>query len=106
MDKQPAAETTARSLPLRFAQPEAYGMLMKELEAIHLHPFDVHASAIAAGDEWTIEVRYGDGAVSQSRSFRFEEPGGASEEFAAFCRNIAIDCKKTLIADYFKMMKA
>jgi hypothetical protein len=103
MDK-PVSEST-KAMPLRFVKPEYYRMLLRELEVYHLHPFDVHASAIAAEDELTIVIRYGDRAVWKCQSLLGEDANAAEGAIADFFRETAEDCKNTLIADYYKMMK-
>ena len=103
LDRTPPRKTRL----LRFAEPACYRLLSEQLALYHLHPFDVHASVRQddAAGRAEIFIRYGDGPVVRSAAFAVEALQGPADEIADFFRETAKDCKKTLIGDYYKLMK-
>ncbi|WP_435921845.1 hypothetical protein [Paenibacillus sp. DYY-L-2] len=93
--------------PLRLMEPKLYGLLVKELERLHLHPYDVKASARCDERGFTILLRFGDdlGKLS-SRTFSLEDLEAGDGQVAEFFRETANTMQRTLIADYYKMMKS
>ncbi|MMZ68394.1 hypothetical protein D1872_310790 [compost metagenome] len=92
--------------PLQSVEPRLYRLLVRELERLHLHPYDVKAGGRSDDHGVTVNLRYGEelGRVI-SRRFARQTLEGGDEEIAAFFRQAAEQIKKAMIADYFKMMK-
>ncbi len=92
--------------PLRLAFPLSYQHLIDQFAQYHLHSYDVKASVIAQVDGFLVLLRYGEG-LSQSQQQVFEENEliQVCEELTQFYDEVAHLCKKTLIADYYKMIK-
>ncbi len=93
--------------PLQIVEPRLYNLLVRELEALHLHPYDVKAGGCADELGVTVNLRFGEelGQFS-SRKFLWEAIDSGDEEILSHFREAAELMKKTLIADYFKMMKS
>ena len=93
-------------LPLRFAQADCYRLLLEELAAHHLHAYDVQADAAWQGALLTISLRYGEGlARERERVFAQDEVERLNSSLSEFFREAAADCRKAMIADYYKLMK-
>lgn len=91
---------------LRVAAPTLYDCLLKEIEAFHIHPYDIKASAINKNGGWEVILRYGDGFSHSTTHFFTEDAIHAPDQKGTvFFKQIAEDCQKVLIADYYKMMK-
>jgi len=98
-------ENTPLPKPLRFAAPDYYQLMLERLEAQHLHPFDVHASIVIEGDHTTINVHFGEGLGRLHRTFAGSNGDELNASLVEYFDEVAAECKKTLINDYFKMMK-
>lgn len=92
--------------PLRLAHPACYQQLLEQFANYHIHPYDVKASSITQDDSIVIILRYGEGLIqSKQQSFTNDALVHASTQLIEFYVEVAELCKKTLIADYFKMIK-
>ncbi|GIP55176.1 MULTISPECIES: hypothetical protein [Paenibacillus] len=93
--------------PLQLIEPRLYNLLVRELELLHLHPYDVKAGGSADERGVTVNLRFGE-QLGQftSRKFSWEAIETGDDEIATHFRETAELMKKTLIADYFKMMKS
>jgi len=96
-----------RPKPLRFVDPACYRLLLGQLEPYHLHAYDMHASILIDETEGTavLTLSYGDAPVRRIGEFSVEALKGPDAAIVEFFREAAKDCKKTLVADYYKMMK-
>lgn len=93
--------------PLRFVLPEYYRMLLELMEEYHLHPFDIKATVITEEEGWKISLRYGEGLVQErSITSSHETIHHVDHNVIALFRETVVDCKKTMISDYYKFMKA
>jgi hypothetical protein len=99
-------ECAKKERPLNLIAPNCYSLLLKELEAFHLHSYDMKAEGSADEKDLTIVLRFGEelGLVRRQQFSRdkLERPDHAVSEFF---RDTAEVCKQTLITDYFKMIK-
>lgn len=104
---EPMPAQLQKQKPLRFAEPACYRHLMEQLQLYHLHAYDVDADVQYDKPAGTalLLIRYGDGQVQRSAEFPAETLKQPNEGMTAFFQEIAKDCKKTLISDYYKMMK-
>jgi hypothetical protein len=104
MNNESMKQTKER--PLRFANPECYRLLLEQLATVHLHPFDIQASVRQEEAEMTIFLRYGEGlAKKRVCTFSHDAIRRSDPEVSAFFLEVAKDCKKTLIAEYYQWMK-
>ncbi|WP_410769825.1 hypothetical protein [Fontibacillus sp. BL9] len=93
--------------PLLAVEPRLYQLLARELQALHLHPYDVKAGGRADEQGITLNLRFGeDLGQLLSRRFAWEVIEAGDEEVVAFFREAAERMRKTLISDYFKIMKS
>ncbi|WP_342429036.1 hypothetical protein [Paenibacillus sp. FSL L8-0158] len=93
--------------PLQSVEPRLYRLLVQELERLHLHPYDVKAGGRADDHGITVYLRFGEelGQVT-SRKFSWALVEGGNDEVLTFFKQSAEKIKKSMIADYFKMMKS
>lgn len=92
--------------PLRLSHPNCYQHLLEQFSRFHLHPYDVKASVMAQEGGFLIVLRYGEGLTqSKQQFFKFEALASISEGLTHYYEEVAQLCKKTLIADYYKMIK-
>ena len=102
----PFTEQSAEEQPLRLTHPRCYEHLLQQFDLLHLHPYDVKASVIAETDGCVIILRYGENLTqSKQHFFKHEALIQLSKELTGFYEEVAQICKKTLIADYYKMIK-
>lgn len=96
-----------RPKPLRFADPACHRLLLEQLAPYHLHAHDVHAvlQIDEAEAKATMTLSYGDAPVRRIGEFSAEALKRQDTEIVDFFREAAKDCKKTLVADYYKLMK-
>ncbi|ARF69585.1 hypothetical protein B7C51_19800 [Paenibacillus larvae subsp. pulvifaciens] len=92
--------------PLQSVEPRLYRLLVQELEQLHLHPYDVKAGGRTDDHGITVNLRFGEelGQVT-SRRFFWASLENGDEEALTFFRQAAEKIKKSMIADYFKMIK-
>ncbi|KAF6568215.1 hypothetical protein JDW19_12705 [Paenibacillus polymyxa] len=92
--------------PLQSVEPRLYRLLVQELEMLHLHPYDVKAGGRTDDHGITVYLRFGEelGQVT-SRKFSWALVEDGDEEVLTFFKQSAEKIKKSMIADYFKMMK-
>lgn len=96
----------AEEQPLRLTRPLCYQHLIEQFYLYHLHPFDVKASITAQDGGFVIVLRYGEGLTqSKQHFFEYEALDQLSEGLTHFYEEVAQLCKKTLIADYYQMIK-
>ncbi|MNO01396.1 hypothetical protein D3C81_2215230 [compost metagenome] len=80
--------------------------MRQELTSYHLHSFDVQASGVESNDDVTVVLKYGDRlSYTKEKSFSHHTVKENVEDIRKFFRSAGDDIKKTLISDYFKMMK-
>lgn len=96
-----------KEMPLRFAQPEYYRLLLEEMEALHLHPYDIHSSVVMNGEQnLTIILRYSEEFKrTKSFSISLDPANRMSDELAAFFHEAAEDCRNMLVGDFDKRIK-
>jgi hypothetical protein len=102
----PSNIRSAEEQPLRLTHPACYQHLLEQFATYHLHPYDVKASVTARNEGFVIILRYGEGLTqSKQQFFANEELALLSAELMQFYGEVAQLCQKTLIADYYKMIK-
>jgi len=107
MSSAPADKPSPRPKPLRFVDPACYRLLLEQLEPYHLHGHDVHAALLIdeAEGKAVLTLTYGDAPVRRIGEFAVDALKRLDAEIVDFFREAAKDCKKTLVADYYKLMK-
>lgn len=103
----PSDRTSPRPKPLRFADPACYRLLLEQLEPYHLHAYDMHATLLVdeTAGQAVLSLCYGDGPVRRIAEFPLDVLKRQDREIIDFFKEAAKDCKKTLVADYYKLMK-
>ncbi|WP_186577039.1 hypothetical protein [Aquibacillus kalidii] len=90
---------------LRLTIPNAYKILIDELESHHIHAYDIRALCYQASSTIDIEIQFGENFTHTMKESFEEKKLEKNPDFINFCRKIGETCKETLIADYFRMVK-
>ena len=91
---------------LRFIAPGFYSKMVDTFSAYHIHPYDVHATAIKREDGLEVSLTFSsDFSQSVTKHFTNEQAIHPDEEVIQFFQEAADQCKSILIANYYKMMK-
>ncbi len=91
---------------MKLAAPRLYEALEKELEQQHIHPHDIYATVTEAEQGLEIGLRFAQQqGYSTSLVIKWDQIDEPDEATTRFFRQSAQQCKKHLIADYFKMIK-
>lgn len=92
--------------PLRVVAPALYKQMIKVLDEVQIHPYDVDASAVKQRKEVQIILQYGD-KYTQTDHLTVTDAVATkpNDETERFFQEAAERIKKQLIADYFKMVK-
>lgn len=91
---------------IRVISPSLYSHIASELETIHIHPYDVRVNGIKKENGMELIIRFGDGyAHMKSELFSFEAIEKLDECITEFIKQVGEECKQTMIADYYKMLK-
>ncbi|PFO08378.1 hypothetical protein COJ85_03820 [Bacillus sp. AFS076308] len=91
---------------LRYAVPALYDRMADIFAAYHIHPYDVHATAIKEDDGYDVSIRFAaDFSQVSTKHFTGEQVKHPGEDVTHFFQEAAETCKSFLITDYFKMMK-
>ncbi|WML44412.1 hypothetical protein [Neobacillus sp. PS3-40] len=92
--------------PIQIAKPELYDFLKKELDKLHIHSYDYRANVIEQDGGLEMILRFGEGHnQTESHFFTNEMIEKRDEELLEFIQTVGKSCEKSLIAEYFKMMK-
>ncbi len=107
MNSAPKQSSNPRPKPLRFADPACYRLMQEQLEPYRLHAHDVHATLLIdeAEAKAILTLSYGDAPVRRIGEFALDALKRQDAAIVDFFREAAKDCKKTLVADYYKLMK-
>lgn len=92
--------------PLRVVAPDIYTIMREIFSEYNIHPYDVQATAVRMKDKVDVRLYFAD-AFSQSVAIQVKRniEESSAVELRQFFRRTAENCKKQLIADYYKMMK-
>lgn len=96
----------SKEQPIQIISPKLYRLILNELENLHIHPYDMQVSGVKEENGVQLIFRFGDGyAHSASQFFSNEVIEDENPELKKFVQHVGEEGKKTMIADYFKMMK-
>ena len=92
--------------PIRMVIPELFDFLNTELVKLHIHSYDYQANVVEQDGGFEMILRFGEDLNQlESQFFTYEMINKRSEELLDFIHSAGKSCEKTLIAEYFKMMK-
>ncbi|ASK62637.1 hypothetical protein CFK37_10980 [Virgibacillus phasianinus] len=91
---------------IRAIAPDLYRYIVNELETIHIHPYDVQANGIKKENGIQLICRFGEEYTHvKSEFFPFEAIGRLDKKLEDFINQLGEECKQSMIADYYKMLK-
>lgn len=95
-----------KELPLRAAEPRLFQLLQAELEAQHIHAYDIEAIGVKKENGVDVTLKYGDDyRHSKTRYFANPLIEKQAPAISQFFKEVGEECQKVLVADYYKMMK-
>jgi hypothetical protein len=95
-----------KALPLRAVNSKLFQLLQAELDAQHIHSYDIEAIGAKKEDGTEVTLKYGD-AFRHVKSQYFSNSSIEANDpaISQYFKEVGEDCQKVLVADYFKMMK-
>lgn len=107
IERQEESTSNDRVKSLSLVAPELNAALLAELGALHLHPYDIQAGIAMEKSGVRLTLRYGEElAYCSERLFDgMDIPIPTDQAVKDFFREAADNCKKVLMAEYYKWMK-
>lgn len=93
--------------PLEIIDSTLYRYIVEALyEKQNIHSYDVEVLATEEETGLTISLKYGENFTHAKEAFfEYEALNKLDDEFVKFIDEITDECKKVMVAEYFKMMK-
>lgn len=93
--------------PLEIIDSKTYNFIIETLyEKQNIHSYDVEVFATEEDTGLTITIKYGENySHTKEGFFQHETLKKFNDDFVKFIDELSEECKKVMIAEYFKMMK-